>query len=131
MAHQTLSGNYFPHLEEYRNTELGATVKVVSEMECCVYGFTIYNPNTVQVYVKLFDSGDVTLGETEPSYVLNVPMGATDNNGKLVLSPQDIPYRAFSNALSIACVTGLADDDDTPPTTPIYIELFYLNSKPS
>jgi hypothetical protein len=54
-----------------------------------------------------------------------VPGGSASNSGINFLEVGLAPQEVFSEGISIACVTGLADNSTTAPITPIYAEVRY------
>ena len=109
----------------YRNTALSNTPSTVKAAAGGVYGWNFINPNTVPVYVKFYDTLSVVLGSTTPIDSLLVPPGDGVTPGMFVLEPGLIPYETFSTAISIVCVTGLADNSTAAPSTPIYVKVRY------
>lgn len=117
-----------PDYQRYRNTALSNTdvdVAVAGVSGLYVRGFNIINPNSSDVYIKFYNStaASTTVGTTVPVLSLMVPANGSifepfENNKIIAL---------FTTALSIACVTGLADASTTAPTTPIHISLQYSN----
>lgn len=108
----------------YRNTALSSTdvqAQVASAAGLYIRGFNIINPNSTDVYVKFYDAlaADVTVGTTTPALTLFVPANGTifeayDRN-KIV--------EFFSTACTLACVTGIADNSTTAPSTAIHISI--------
>lgn len=110
----------------YRNTALSSTD--VQAVACGtaglnIRGFNIINPNTTDVYVKFYDAlaTNVTVGTTTPILTLFVPA-----NGSVFEPFENNKVVAFFNtAITLACVTGLADSSTTAPTTAIHISFQY------
>ena len=116
-----------PGFGQYRNTALSSTDVAIKTSTANLYGFTIINANTVPVYVKFYNAtvANVTVGTTTPLAVVEVPAGDGTTSGSVVLSPGSISYRFFNTALTVAAVTGIADNSTTAPSTAVYIEALY------
>jgi hypothetical protein len=76
-----------------------------------LHGYYIYNPNTTAQFVQLFNtaSGSVTVGTTNPLFMITVPAGSAAN---LWMAPIGI---AFSTAISWAA-TSTAGGNGAPTT---------------
>lgn len=109
----------------YRNTALSNTPATVKGTAGGVFGWNFINHNTTPIYVKFYDTLSVVLGSTTPIDSLLVPPGDGVTPGMYVLEPSLIPYETFATAISIACVTGLADNSTAAPSTPIYAKVRY------
>lgn len=119
---QTLNTGAQDDPNVYRDTAL-TNVAVGITTPCNLTGWNIINTNSSDVYVKCFDasSGSVTVGTTTVVKTLLVPANSTVFQEHIKNNSQYY----FATALSLACVTGLADSNTTAPTTAIYIEIFY------
>lgn len=85
--------------------------------------YSIYNPNTSDVFVKFYDesSGTVTTGTTEPHYgEFLIPA-----NSQVVLSggTQSEPLRSFNDYISCAATTTRGGS--TSPTLDVEVEIIY------
>lgn len=113
-------------MDKYRNTALSSTdvqVQVSNASGIAVRGFNFINPNSTDVYVKFYDAlaANVTVGTTTPILTLMVP-----SNGSIFEAyDQNKTIAFFSTALTVACVTGLADNDTTAPSTAIHASIQY------
>jgi hypothetical protein len=111
-------------MTSYRNTALSSTPVDIATARTGglnISGFNIINQNSVDVYIKLYDSlaTNVTVGTTTPIETLMVPA-----NGSIAeFHSEDSVVATFQVAASIACVTGLADSSITAPTSPIYVSI--------
>lgn len=114
-----------PGFTNYRNTALSATKQAVVAAACALWGVNLINVNTSPVYLKCYDAlaADVTVGTTTPVLTLVVPAGDGTTPGALLITPDVLPVRAFATGLTIACVTGLADNSTAAPTTAIHCGL--------
>ena len=109
-------------LEQVRETALSATPWIIASRDVDLYGWTIINPNTSMVYVKVFATSTPTVGETAPVTVIPVPGGNASNAGFSIKEPERI-YRFCDGGMAIAVVTGLLDSDNTAPASDVYCEL--------
>lgn len=116
-----------PGYNYFRQTALDETKRAVKAISGNLYGFTLINPNTETVYVKFYNAAaaDVTVGTTTPFLVFAVPAGDGVTPGQVIASPEDVPYAHFNVALTIAAVTGLADNSTAAPTTDLHAEVIY------
>lgn len=114
-----------PGLTAYRNTALAATKQAAATAACALFGVTLINPNTVTVYLKLYDAavGDVTVGTTTPAVVYAVPAGNGTTPGQFLLTPEAVAAEYFSTAITVAAVLELADSGTTAPSTAIYARI--------
>ena len=110
----------------YRNTALTNTAVQVKASGGSVMGWNFINVNSVAVYVKFFNlASNVTVGTSPVLLTQAVPGGSSSNPGINFLEAGLIPQEVFSAGISIACVTGLADNSNTAPTTPIHASVRY------
>lgn len=112
----------------YRNTALSNTKQEVSASGVTLLGWNLINLNTVTVYVKLYDAAaaSVTIGTTTPVYTLAVPPGDGTNPGIFFQELSNHLQELTANGLTIACVTGLADNSTAAPATAIHASLRYI-----
>lgn len=113
-------------MDNYRNTALSSTdvqVQIASTGGVPVRGFNFINPNSTEVYVKFYDAlaTNVTVGTTTPVLTLMVP----SNGSVFEAYDRNKIVAFFSTAITIACVTGLADNDTTAPSTAIHASIQY------
>ncbi len=106
----------------FRTTALTNASQSVKASSGDLWGWNFINLNSVPVYVKFYNtaSGSVTVGVTAIVKVLMVPA-----NGSAVFQSDKQSLQNFTTAISISCVTGLADNNTTAPTTSIYAEINY------
>jgi hypothetical protein len=110
----------------YRNTALTNAAVQVKASGGSVMGWNFININSVTVYVKFYNlATGVTVGTSPVLITQAVPGGSTSNPGINFLEASLIPQEVFSTGISIACVTGLADNSTTAPTTPIHASVRY------
>ena len=110
----------------YRNTVLTNAAVQVKASGGSVMGWNFINVNPVTVYVKFYNlATGVTVGTSPILLTQAVPGGSASNPGINFLEAGLIPQEVFSTGISIACVTGLADNSTTAPTTPIHASVRY------
>jgi hypothetical protein len=112
---------------QYRNAALLAAKAQVKGTAASLQSMKFINPNTVPVYVKLYNgaSAAVTVGTTPPQRVEMVPPGDGVTPGMLIYAPDAQAIEWFSVGLTIAAVTTLADAGLTAAPTAIYAEVDY------
>lgn len=110
-----------------RPSNLDETKREVKATAGNVYAYTFINPNTSPVYVKIYDAAaaDVTVGTTVPKLVVAVPAGDGTTPGEVILTPDGNPVAAFAAGITIAAVTGLADNSAGAITSDIHAEVTY------
>lgn len=116
-----------PGFAKYRNTALSSTQQQVKGGAANIFGFTLINAGTATAYVKIYDglAANVTVGTTVPIAVIPVPPASSGVPATIMYAPGTISYRFVNFGLTIAAVTGLADNSTTAPSTAIYMEALY------
>jgi hypothetical protein len=111
----------------YRNTALTNTAVAVKATGGSVRGWNFVNVNTSAVYVKLYNiaAGSVTVGTSPVTRTIAIPAGSASNPAIFFLEAQPTSQEDFSTAISMACVTGLADNSNTAPSTAIHASVRY------
>lgn len=109
----------------FRNTALSSTPQQIKASGGSIYGWNIINSNTVPVYVKFFNSDSPTVGTTAVARTVMIPASDGITNGLYEIETQLAPVVDFSTAISVACVTGLADNSTTAPSMAIHISVRY------
>lgn len=105
----------------FRRVALSNAYQIVKEGAGNLFGWNLINPNTSEVYVKFFNSAAPTVGSTTPLLVLLVPPGP----GSSVTAQGAHPFLSFDTALTVACVTGLADSSNAAPAAGIHAEVAF------
>jgi hypothetical protein len=110
-----------------RTQALTNTAQTIKSSGGSVMGWNFININSVAVYIKFYNAliADVTVGTTTPILTVAVPAGSATNPGINMVTPDLVPFEVFSTAISFACVTGLADNSNTAPTTAIHASVRY------
>lgn len=116
-----------PGFGKYRNTALSSTEVQIKAGNSSMYGFTFVNAAAATTYVKVYDglASSVVVGTTPPIAVIAVPPAASGVPYTVVFAPGNVPYRFVNNGLTIAAVTGLADNSTGAPATALYVEVLY------
>ena len=97
-----------------KNLDIDETEDAVKTAAGQLYGYYLFNRSTSEVrYFKFYDGlvADVVVGTTAPVMVLAVPANSAAN----VFT--DIGLHAFTTAITVACTTGVLDDDTGAPGT--------------
>lgn len=102
----------------YNNTALSSTKAAVNASAGNLYGYHIYNPNAVVIYVQLFNvaSASVTVGTTPPTAVLAIPAAGWAD------ATPSVPI-TFGTALTIAATT--TSTGSGTPTTALLCNIWY------
>jgi len=111
----------------YRTTALTNTAQAIKASAGSLMGWNLINVNTSAVYVKFYNvaAASVAVGTTPVSLTICVPAGSASNPAVFFASPELVPNEVFSTAISFACVTGLADNANTAPSTAIHASVRY------
>lgn len=117
-------------MAQFSNTALSNSVVSVQSGPCQLTSYSIYNPNTTDIWVKFQDSADTTSAATGITSVYKVLVPASSQVIDRCDSGQSIDpdgMWAFATGMTCKCVTGYLHGNTTPPTTPIEI---YIQTKP-
>lgn len=107
-------------LVQFRNTVITNTaVDISGGAPATLWGWNIINPNIAAVYVKIYNevAGSVIVGVTPIEMTLMIPGGGS------VFTEPNVIQLTCNNALSLACVTTLADAGAVAPGLPILVEI--------
>ena len=104
-------------LLNFRNTALTNTASQIKATAGQTRGWNFINLNAIAVYIKFYDAlaASVVVGTTTVVRTLAIPAG-----GAFFLEAQSVSQDDFLTAISIACVTGLADNNATAPAIAIH-----------
>lgn len=93
---------------KFRHIDLDETKREVSAVACSVGWYYFKNRSASEIFIKIWDlpQASVTVGTTAPSFTIPIPPGSAANS--------DAPIK-FTNGMTIACTTGIADADTTGP----------------
>jgi hypothetical protein len=113
----------------YRNTALSSVKQQIKGSPGNIHGWNFINPNTTDVYVKIYDAlvANVTVGTTVPVFTLCIPAAASASICGIFF--QDVnsqPQFICTTGITIAAVTGLADNSTTAPSTAIHCSVRYV-----
>lgn len=103
------------------STALTNSAQAIKASAGQLFGWYIYNPNTVACWVIIYNTAaaSVTVGTTNPVMVLGVPAGSAAN----VLNPMGIE---FTNAGWSAAAVMTSAGGNTAPTTALDANFFYI-----
>jgi hypothetical protein len=118
-------------MSQYKNESLSASmVDVNVDVDACqLTGYTIYNPNSTDVWIHFHDSHDVSsaaTGSTSAYKVLCPANSQVVENCETGTSDPD-GFWAFQTGMTIKAVTGFADTNNTPPSSAVSV---WLQIKP-
>ena len=105
----------------WKSIDLDETEEEVKDTAGQVYMIHAINLSAATLYLKFYDADadDVTVGTTVPDWTFPVPtLGDTNGNGFCISIPCGVQ---FSNAITMACTTGLADNDSGAPGSNVCI----------
>lgn len=99
----------------YKSLDLDETEEEVKATAGTVYGLYFFNAVTSKRYVKFYNAtaANTTVGTTTPVMTIPIPANASDATAGWI-GFGDVGV-AFDTAISIACTTGLADNDTGAP----------------
>lgn len=120
IAPQTANGlSVFNATSSDGSTALTNSAQVIKATAGQLYGWYIYNPNTIAAYVQLYNTAaaSVTVGTTSPLFMLTIPAGGAAN----VEMTNGI---TFSNAGWSSSATSTAGGNGAP-TTALDAVFFY------
>jgi hypothetical protein len=97
-----------------------APEQIGSSVGVNIYGYSFYNPNASEVFLKFYSkSTSPTVGTDIPSMTFQVPA-----SGSVVLFSDTVLFALASKGWIVA-VTGSADTDTTAPTSDILAQILY------
>jgi len=108
-------------LERYRNAALTNTSILVRSGPCEIFGWTVNNPNTSEIFVQLHDARallDITLGTTICDLPLKVPAQST-----VMIVPNENTYWFFTKGLVVAATT--TENGASAPGLPVSVVIGY------
>ena len=100
----------------YKNIDVDESEDQVSAVACTLYTLHAMNMKATVLYLKLYDAlaANVTVGTTVPDMTFPLPTPGSTNGQGFCLS-FGTQGAAFTTALTIACTTGVADNDAGAP----------------
>lgn len=112
----------------YRSLDLDETEEEVKSSAGTLYGGIVMNLATSVRYLKFYDgtAASVTVGSTTPVMTIPIPTQAGTANGAGFTIPIPPCGVSFSNAITVAATTGVADNDTgAPGANEVVLNLFY------
>lgn len=108
----------YPIRQRYRSTAVTNTAAAIKASAGRLHRLAITNRHSAAIFVKLYDAlaAGVTVGTTVPVNVFQVAA-----NSQAIIHAQEEPY-AFATGITVAAVTGSADNDATAPASLPLIE---------
>lgn len=114
------SANSVGGTSTYFNVALNNTVTHAVNAGCSLYGYNLYNVNSVPSFVQFFDTtGSITPGSTAPKMSIYLPA----NGGAIDTVFTDEARVAFGTGMTIIATTGATNG--TAPATGILVNIFY------
>lgn len=107
----------------YRNIDIDEADVAVSATPATLYGWHLYNAAGTVRYFKFYNAtaANTIVGTTTPALTIPIPAGAAANVSFL-------PGLRFTTAITVACVTGVADNSTGAPAANECIgNIFYKN----
>jgi hypothetical protein len=110
-----------------RQTALSNTAVAIKATAGNIYGMNIINTNATPVYIKFYNTAQVstTVGTTAIVDMYVVPAISGSNPGTLFIPIRESALYHFTTAITVACVTGIADSDNTAPAAGVYAKFIY------
>lgn len=105
-------------LSIFRSIDLDETEEAVKTTGGSIFGWYFFNKHASAIrYVKIYNAtvANVTVGTTAPLLTIPIP----PSSGANVLNSPDYYFTNgifFDTAITIACTTGVLDNDSTAPT---------------
>ena len=102
-------------LSIFRSIDIDETEEAVKASAGQLYDVEAFNTTAAPLFLKFYNAtvATVEVGTTTPVKTLLVP-GNADSDGAGFIS-NSFHGQAFSTAITVACTTGVADNDTGPP----------------
>lgn len=116
-------------LQIYRNLDLDETPKSVAARRGQLYGGWVWNAAAATLYLKFYNAlvANVSVGTTTPVLTLPIPANAT-TPGILAFPGAGSLGIEFQTGITVACVTGAADNSTgAPGSNEMIVNLFYCD----
>lgn len=116
-------------LQIYRNLDLDEVAKSIAPRRAQLYGGWVFNAAAATLYLKFYDAlvGNVIVGTTAPVLTLPIPANAT-TPGVLAFPGAGSLGIEFQTGITVACVTGLADNSTgAPGANEMIVNFFYCD----
>jgi len=112
-------------LSVFRSLDLDEADQQIKGSPGQVYGWQWVNRTTAPLYVKFYNAlaANVTVGTTTPVMTIELTADASDHIAANALGAMGIE---FTTAITVACTTGLADNDTgAPGANACVVNIFY------
>jgi len=104
----------------FTDTDIAGTAVAVKASSTVVYEIEVDNTaNGAASYLKLWNTGTVTVGTTVPDWVIMIPASVK----RTLVMPDGI---TFATALSVACTTAGGTTGSTGPTSDVAVKIVYV-----
>ena len=101
-------------------TDLAEVAVAIKASSAVVYQIEVDNTaNAAASYLRLWNTGTVTVGTTAPDFVLLIPASVS----RALTIPQGL---TFGTALTAACVTTAGTAGLTGPTSDVIVRIVYV-----
>ena len=110
----------------FRSLDIDESEEEIKATAGQVYWIHAMNMVATARYLKFYNAtaASVTVGTTTPVLTFPIPANSTTGAGFVLNIPQGIP---FGTAISVACTTGVADNDTgAPGANDVIINVGYL-----
>lgn len=103
-------------LDIFRSIDIDETEEEIKATAGQLFSITAFNTTATPLYLKFYNAtaASVTVGTTTPVLTYMVPANA-DSDGAGFIWNNEIGF-AFSTAMTVACTTGIADNDTGAPS---------------
>lgn len=111
----------------YKSIDLDESEEEVKATAGQLYGGVVMNMTAAVLYFKVYNAtaANVTVGTTTPDLTIPIPTAGSTNGAGFTL-PIPVCGVAFGTAITVACTTGIADNDTgAPAANSCAIALFY------
>ena len=111
----------------FKSIDLDESEEEVKATAGQLYGGVIINLSAAVLYLKVYNAtaANVTVGTTVPDLTIPIPTAGSTNGAGFVL-PFPACGVAFSTAITVACTTGIADNNaGAPGANECVVSLFY------
>ena len=111
----------------FKSIDLDESEEEVKATAATLYGGIVMNLKASVLYLKFYNAtaANVSVGTTVPSLTIPIPTPGTTNGAGFLISIPAIGVK-FGTALTVACTTGIADNDSgAPGANECAVALFY------
>lgn len=111
----------------FKSIDLDESEEEVKATAGQLYGGVVINLSAAVLYLKVYNAtaANVTVGTTVPDLTIPIPTAGSTNGAGFVM-PFPACGVAFSTAITVACTTGIADNNaGAPGANECVVSLFY------